>query len=230
MRIAVSDTGVGIPPENIKKIFDPFFTTKQMGKGTGLGLAVTYGIVKMHCGDIRVQSQADPAAGPTGTTFTVTLPRKGDECRSIRSNCIRNCDERNRGEADDDANEKPTVLLVDDDDDFLFQQRLQLEDAGFDVVAAPRAEPGRGNPRPAPPRPGRGRRDDGEPGRRLRALPSHPQEGPVDPRDPGHLGQQRDRPGLRHGHRGRSRLDQGRRLAGQADPLRAASAARSTAC
>ena len=77
VRIAVTDTGVGIPPENLKKIFDPFFTTKQMGKGTGLGLAVSYGIVKMHSGDIRVQSQADPALGPTGTTFTVTLPRKG---------------------------------------------------------------------------------------------------------------------------------------------------------
>ncbi|MEI8374375.1 MAG: [Fe-Fe] hydrogenase large subunit C-terminal domain-containing protein [Planctomycetota bacterium] len=76
VRLIVRDTGVGIPPENIKKVFDPFFTTKQMGKGTGLGLAVTYGIVKMHNGDIRVQSQADPAAGPTGTTFTVTLPRK----------------------------------------------------------------------------------------------------------------------------------------------------------
>jgi signal transduction histidine kinase len=77
VRIAVSDTGTGIPEENIKKIFEPFFTTKPMGKGTGLGLAVTYGIVKMHSGDIRVQSQANPAAGPTGTTFTVTLPRHG---------------------------------------------------------------------------------------------------------------------------------------------------------
>jgi len=76
VRLIVRDTGVGIPAENVKKVFDPFFTTKQMGKGTGLGLAVTYGIVKMHNGDIRVQSQADPAAGPTGTTFTVTLPRK----------------------------------------------------------------------------------------------------------------------------------------------------------
>ena len=77
VHIAVSDTGVGIPPENVKKIFDPFFTTKQMGKGTGLGLAVSYGIVKMHSGDIRVQSQADPTVGPTGSTFTVSLPRKG---------------------------------------------------------------------------------------------------------------------------------------------------------
>ncbi|MCE5268875.1 MAG: hypothetical protein LLG00_13430 [Planctomycetaceae bacterium] len=76
--IAVSDTGVGISAENMKKIFDPFFTTKQMGKGTGLGLAVSYGIVKMHSGDIRVQSQADPTAGPTGTTFTVSLPRTGE--------------------------------------------------------------------------------------------------------------------------------------------------------
>jgi iron only hydrogenase large subunit-like protein/nitrogen-specific signal transduction histidine kinase len=78
VHFAVSDTGVGIPPENIKKIFDPFFTTKQMGKGTGLGLAVSYGIVKMHSGDIRVQSQSNPAAGPTGSTFTVSLPRKGE--------------------------------------------------------------------------------------------------------------------------------------------------------
>jgi signal transduction histidine kinase/iron only hydrogenase large subunit-like protein len=77
IHIAVSDTGIGIPPENIKKIFDPFFTTKQMGKGTGLGLAVSYGIIKMHSGNIRVHSQADPKVGPTGSTFTVTLPRRG---------------------------------------------------------------------------------------------------------------------------------------------------------
>ena len=75
VKISVIDSGAGIKPENIKKIFEPFFTTKQMGKGTGLGLAVTYGIVKMHSGDIRVQSNADPAKGPTGATFTVTLPR-----------------------------------------------------------------------------------------------------------------------------------------------------------
>ncbi len=76
VRFEVIDTGIGIPTENMKKIYEPFFTTKPIGKGTGLGLSVTYGIVKMHQGDIQVASNADPQAGPTGTTFTVTLPRR----------------------------------------------------------------------------------------------------------------------------------------------------------
>ncbi len=75
--IEVQDTGTGIAPDHRDRIFDPFFTTKPMGVGTGLGLAITYGIVKMHAGDIRVASQSDPARGPTGTTFTVVLPRRG---------------------------------------------------------------------------------------------------------------------------------------------------------
>jgi signal transduction histidine kinase len=74
--LTVSDTGVGIPPEHFPKLFEPFFTTKKGGKGTGLGLAVTYGIVKMHRGDIKVTSNTDSAKGTTGTTFTVTLPRR----------------------------------------------------------------------------------------------------------------------------------------------------------
>jgi len=73
--ISVSDTGVGIPEEHMGRLFDPFFTTKQVGMGTGLGLAVTHGIVKMHHGQITVESNADPNKGPTGSTFTVTLPR-----------------------------------------------------------------------------------------------------------------------------------------------------------
>ncbi|PIE53293.1 histidine kinase [Candidatus Fermentibacteria bacterium] len=77
--IEVNDTGPGIPKENVKKIFEPFFTTKERGSGTGLGLAVTYGIVKMHRGQIKVESNADPEKGPTGTTFTVTLPRREPE-------------------------------------------------------------------------------------------------------------------------------------------------------
>jgi signal transduction histidine kinase len=73
--IRVTDTGEGIPAENMDKLFTPFFTTKGIGKGTGLGLATTYGIVKMHRGRIEVDSNSDPLKGPTGTTFSITLPR-----------------------------------------------------------------------------------------------------------------------------------------------------------
>jgi signal transduction histidine kinase len=71
----VSDTGTGILKENMDKIFTPFFTTKEIGKGTGLGLALIYGIVKMHKGKIHVDSNAEPTEGPTGTTFRITIPR-----------------------------------------------------------------------------------------------------------------------------------------------------------
>jgi two-component system NtrC family sensor kinase len=67
--VEISDTGVGIPPENITKIFEPFFTTKEVGRGTGLGLAVCYGILTEHGGSLDVQSTVG-----VGTTFTITLP------------------------------------------------------------------------------------------------------------------------------------------------------------
>jgi len=73
----VSDNGEGIPPENLGKIFDPFFTTKPEGKGVGLGLAVSYGIVEAHGGDIELRS----AVGE-GTTFTVSLPVEPQAVRS----------------------------------------------------------------------------------------------------------------------------------------------------
>jgi two-component system NtrC family sensor kinase len=76
--INISDTGIGIPEENMNKLFTPFFTTKTVGKGTGLGLPIIYGIVKMHKGNVTVKSNADPAKGPTGTTFTLTLPRSSN--------------------------------------------------------------------------------------------------------------------------------------------------------
>jgi signal transduction histidine kinase len=73
--LTIADQGTGIAPEHLEKLFSPFFTTKQVGKGTGLGLAVTHGIIKMHRGQIAVESNADPAQGPTFTTFTISLPR-----------------------------------------------------------------------------------------------------------------------------------------------------------
>lgn len=74
----IIDTGVGISDENMEKIFTPFFTTKGVGKGTGLGLPIIYGIVKMHKGKIDVTSNAEPEKGPTGTTFMITIPRKNE--------------------------------------------------------------------------------------------------------------------------------------------------------
>jgi signal transduction histidine kinase len=65
--VRITDNGCGIPPENMKKIFDPFFSTKS--NGTGLGLAVSYGIVRNHNGDIRVSSKPG-----SGTCFTVEFP------------------------------------------------------------------------------------------------------------------------------------------------------------
>ena len=67
--LEVRDTGHGIPPEHMPKLYTPFFTTKGEGKGVGLGLAVVYGIVQAHGGDIEVQSKVGE-----GTVFRVTLP------------------------------------------------------------------------------------------------------------------------------------------------------------
>jgi two-component system NtrC family sensor kinase len=74
VRVNFSDTGCGIPEENLNRIFDPFFTTKADKKGTGLGLAVSYGIIDRHRGRIEVQSEID-----RGTTFTIQLPVEASE-------------------------------------------------------------------------------------------------------------------------------------------------------
>jgi two-component system NtrC family sensor kinase len=65
----VSDNGKGVPPQDLVKIFDPFFTTKDVGKGSGLGLSVSHGIIEQHQGRIEVKSEVGE-----GTTFTVFLP------------------------------------------------------------------------------------------------------------------------------------------------------------
>jgi two-component system NtrC family sensor kinase len=70
VNVQITDTGCGIPAENLTKIFDPFFTTKDVGRGTGLGLAVCYGIVSEHGGRLDVRSTVG-----VGTTFTISLPK-----------------------------------------------------------------------------------------------------------------------------------------------------------
>ena len=71
VRLTFSDTGVGIPEENVQRLFEPFFTTKKKGKGVGLGLSVAYGIVQEHGGNIEVASEVGK-----GTTFTIDLPMR----------------------------------------------------------------------------------------------------------------------------------------------------------
>jgi signal transduction histidine kinase len=72
VEVVFADSGKGIPDEHLHKIFDPFFSTKSATKGTGLGLAVSYGIIKKHGGEIDVASTVGK-----GTTFTVRMPIYG---------------------------------------------------------------------------------------------------------------------------------------------------------
>jgi signal transduction histidine kinase len=72
LAIEIEDTGVGIPTEDMSKVFEPFFTTKEVGKGTGLGLAVCYGIITDHGGRVSVRSNVGK-----GSVFTIYLPVNG---------------------------------------------------------------------------------------------------------------------------------------------------------
>lgn len=72
--VAISDSGSGIPEDQLSRIFDPFFTTKSVGEGTGLGLSISYGIIERHRGTIKVESQVG-----AGTTFTVRIPIRQNE-------------------------------------------------------------------------------------------------------------------------------------------------------
>ena len=78
VEICIKDTGPGISPDIQSKIFEPFFTTKQAGEGTGLGLSVSYGIIKEHQGDIQIISSPS-----NGTLFTITLPALKSETAQL---------------------------------------------------------------------------------------------------------------------------------------------------
>ena len=99
--LTVKDTGTGIVPENMPRIFEPFFTTKGVGKGTGLGLATVYGIVKQHQGWVEVSSQVG-----VGTTFRIYL--EALECARPALN--------NRAPEAEPPRGNETILLVEDEE------------------------------------------------------------------------------------------------------------------
>lgn len=119
----VIDTGAGIPDAIIESIFDPFFTTKELGKGTGLGLATSLGIVKSHGGFLHVSSQVGK-----GTRFQVYLPaRAGDSERTVAAGSDEHAVILGKGE---------WVLVIDDEEPFRQIIRSTLENCGYRVLLA----------------------------------------------------------------------------------------------
>jgi CheY-like chemotaxis protein len=118
VRISVTDTGVGMDKATQQRIFDPFFTTKEMGRGTGLGLASAYGIIKNHGGIIDVSSKEEK-----GTTFTVYLPASEEEI-AVREKTV----------ADEILTGTETILLVDDESEVLDVGEKMLRQLGYKVL------------------------------------------------------------------------------------------------
>jgi nitrogen-specific signal transduction histidine kinase/CheY-like chemotaxis protein len=118
LRVAIADSGPGIPEDVRQRMFEPFFTTKPQGQGTGMGLAVVYGIVENHSGWIEVESR--PGAG---ATFTVFLPLTGDR------------PDFPTGESSpDETHERGRILVVDDEEMVSDVTRLMLTSRGYQVT------------------------------------------------------------------------------------------------
>jgi len=117
--ISITDTGIGMSTETIKKIYDPFYTTKEMGRGTGLGLSSVYGIIRNHNGHIQVKSIPDK-----GTTFTIFLPATDKEVIQ---------EEKKPGRT---LTGSETILLVDDEKMVLEVSSRLLQKLGYEVLTA----------------------------------------------------------------------------------------------
>jgi two-component system cell cycle sensor histidine kinase/response regulator CckA len=119
--LQVTDTGHGMDTETVERVFEPFFTTKAKGKGTGLGLATVYSVIKQAMGDIRVQSELG-----RGTTFTIYLP-------GVTANMPVAAPEKKAAPA---APCTETILLVEDEDGVRRLLKHVLAKEGYNVVEA----------------------------------------------------------------------------------------------
>ena len=119
-KITVSDTGIGIDKQTQARIFEPFFTTKEMGRGTGLGLASVYGIIKNHGGYINVYSETGQ-----GTTFTIYLPASA---KAIQPEV--------KAAAPTVVTGNGTILLIDDEKMIIDVGQELLQELGYDVLTA----------------------------------------------------------------------------------------------
>lgn len=126
VQIVFRDNGIGMDEETRSHIFEPYFTTKAIGKGSGLGLATVYGIIRQSGGDVRVAS--DPGRG---STFTILLPRSTDAEPSA---------EDVEPTPDIPGGGRETVLLVEDEEPVRVLLRETLEEAGYTVLEAPDGE------------------------------------------------------------------------------------------
>lgn len=129
--IDVKDTGTGIPPDILKRIFEPFFTTKDVGKGTGLGLATVYGIIRQTDGFLGVDSQVGQ-----GTTFSIYLPRANEE------DIVNNAPAAPAEAAEIDLTGTARILLVEDEDAVRTFSTRALTNKGYEVITAEHGEAG----------------------------------------------------------------------------------------
>ena len=125
VRLSVSDTGLGMSPEVQDRVFEPFFTTKEVGKGTGLGLATCYGIVKQSGGEIRVRSEPG-----NGSTFEVLLPSLDED--AVAAGEVGRPNDLPRG--------SETVLLVEDEPAVRGLAAKVLRHQGYAVLEASNGE------------------------------------------------------------------------------------------
>jgi PAS domain S-box-containing protein len=120
IKITVTDTGIGIDKETRERIFEPFFTTKEMGRGTGLGLASVYGVIKNHEGYINVYSEIDQ-----GTTFSIYLPASRKKIQKQMEKTVASV-----------AMGTGTILLIDDEEMIIKVGKELLQELGYNVMSA----------------------------------------------------------------------------------------------